>query len=154
MGSSEFQMLLNEADHGMIEDYQLSYGLLLAADYGVAQRRPRTIVIGSRVGPIPLPKRTHSKVPIGDELPWETVRSRIEKLPERPLTTELPDARTTFFDQTVPGQFKWLDLHFGRRRVIVPSCDTTACHPAEDALTFPMSCFLTAGVINPPVQRT
>ncbi len=115
MGSPEFQMLLNEADRGMIEDYQLSYGLLLAADYGVAQRRQRTIVIGSRVGPIPLPKRTHGKVPTGDELPWETVRSRIEKLPERPLTTELPDARTTFFCETVPGQFKWLDLHFGRR---------------------------------------
>jgi len=114
VGSAQFQLLLNEADHGMIEDYQLSYGLLLAADYGVAQRRLRTVVIGSRVGRIPLPTRTHSKAPTGDELPWETVRSRVAKLPERLLTTELPDARTSFFGETVPGQFKWLDLHFGR----------------------------------------
>src|SRR6185312_7711504 len=33
MSSSEFQLLLNEADHGMIQDYELSYGRLLAADY-------------------------------------------------------------------------------------------------------------------------
>ena len=34
----------------MIKDYELSQGVLLAADYGVAQRRPRTIVIGSAWG--------------------------------------------------------------------------------------------------------
>ena len=50
--SSEFQLLLDEANGGMLSGYELSYGLLLAADYGVAQRRPRTIVIGSRVGKI------------------------------------------------------------------------------------------------------
>src|SRR4051812_7560096 len=47
--ASEFQLLLDEADHGIIKDYELSWGVLLAADYGVAQRRPRTIVIGSRI---------------------------------------------------------------------------------------------------------
>lgn len=115
LGSSEFALLLNEADHGIINDYELSCGLLLAADYGVAQRRPRTVVIGSRVGRIPLPDRTHSKAPEGDERPWETVRSRIANLPEQTSTTELPDAWTAFFGRTVPGQFKWLDLHFGRK---------------------------------------
>jgi DNA (cytosine-5)-methyltransferase 1 len=35
-------------------------------------------------------------------------------LPERPSTTSLPQAQTSFFDEIVPGQFKWLDLHFGR----------------------------------------
>lgn len=113
--SPQFQLLLNEADHGMVKDYQLSYGLLLAADYGVAQRRLRTIVIGSRIGPIPLPAPTHAKVPTGELKPWETVRERISKLPERPSTTELPETRTTFFGETMPGQFKWLDLHFGRK---------------------------------------
>lgn len=115
MRNPEFQLLLNEADHGMIKDYELSYGLLLAADYGVAQRRTRTIVIGSRVGSIPLPSPTHAKVPTGKMKPWETVRGRIAKLPERPSTTELPEACTTFFGERVPGPFKWLDLHFGRR---------------------------------------
>ncbi len=115
MRNPEFQLLLNEADHGMIKNYDLSYGMLLAADYGVAQRRPRTIVVGSRIGPIPLPPPTHAKIPTGDLKPWETVRERISKLPERPSTTELPEARTTFFGESVPGQFKWLDLHFGRK---------------------------------------
>lgn len=112
--SPEFQLLLNEADHGMIKDYELTHGLLLAADHGVAQRRPRTIVIGSRIGAIELPKPTHARVPTGDLDPWQTVRSRIGKLPVRPNTTELPDARASFFGEVVPGTFKWLDLHFGR----------------------------------------
>jgi DNA (cytosine-5)-methyltransferase 1 len=112
--SAEFQLLLDEAKTGLISDYKLTHGLLLAADYGVAQRRTRTIVIGSRVGPIELPKTTHARLPKGDLHPWVTVRDRIRKLPERPSTTSLPDTRTTFFDETVPGEFKWLDLHFGR----------------------------------------
>ena len=107
-------LLLEEADHGMISDYELSHGVLLAADYGVAQRRPRTIVIGSRIGKIDLPTPTHAKAPTGRLKPWVTVRERIGKLPERPATTSLPEAKTTFFRETVPGQFKWLDLHFGR----------------------------------------
>ena len=112
--SSEFQMLFDEADHGMIRDYELRWGVLLAADYGVAQRRPRTIVIGSRVGAIDPPTPTHSKHPTGSLLPWETVRSRIKDLPVKPSTTELPDSRVEFFDHVIGGRFKGLDLHFGR----------------------------------------
>lgn len=112
--SAEFQLLLHEARSGMIRDYELSHNVLLAADYGVAQRRPRTIVIGSRVGRIELPKPTHARVATGRLKPWVTVRDRIGKLPERPVTTSLPQARTTYFGEDVAGQFKWLDLHFGR----------------------------------------
>ena len=88
--SSEFQLLLDEADHGIIKDYSLSHGVLLAADYGVAQRRPRTIVIGSRVGEIGLPPATHAKNGDRGLLPRETVRSRLDGLDEMPATTELP----------------------------------------------------------------
>jgi DNA (cytosine-5)-methyltransferase 1 len=118
--SAEFELLLDEARNGMISGYELTHGVLLAADYGVAQRRPRTIVIGSRIGKIDLPAPTHSKNPRGELRPWATVRDRIAQLPERPSTTSLPQAQTTFrakndpVGQTVPGQFKWLDLHFGR----------------------------------------
>ena len=112
--SSEFQLLLAEAQNGMLSGYALTSGLLLAADYGVAQRRLRTFVIGSRVGELELPKPTHAKVPTDDLRPWVTVRERIGKLPEQPSTTALPQARTVFFGETVPGQFKSLDLHFGR----------------------------------------
>ena len=112
--SAEFQLLLDEADNGLLSGYSLTHGVLLAADFGVAQRRPRAIVIGSRVGQIDLPAPTHSRVPTRGLKPWATVRQRIGKLPERPSTTSLPQAQTTFFGETVPGQFKWLDLHFGR----------------------------------------
>lgn len=113
--SAEFQLLLDEADHGIIKEYELSYGVLLAADYGVAQRRPRTIVIGSRVGKIELPKPTHAKTAVNHLQSWETVRSRIEGLPARPATTEIPSSRSKFFGEDVPGVFKGMDLHFGRK---------------------------------------
>jgi DNA (cytosine-5)-methyltransferase 1 len=113
--STEFGMLLEEADHGRIKNYQLSWGVLLAADYGVAQRRPRTIVIGSRIGPIGLPAPTHAKIPTGDLKPWETVRSRIAGLPPVPDTTALPTSTVRFFDKTIPGPFKGLDIHVGRQ---------------------------------------
>ena len=112
--TSEFQLLLAEADHGMIKDYVLTPGVLLAADYGVAQRRPRTIIIGSRIGKIPLPDATHAKNPTGNLLPWETVRSRIAGLDERPATTELPETMTEYFGERLRGVFKGSEIHFGR----------------------------------------
>jgi DNA (cytosine-5)-methyltransferase 1 len=113
--SSEFKLLIDEADHGMLKDYTLSPGVLLAADYGVAQRRPRTIIIGSRIGEIPLPEPTHSRTPTGKLKPWETVRSRIAGIDEVPASTELPQTYTEYFGQRFPGEFKGLDIHFGRQ---------------------------------------
>ena len=113
--TDEFQLLLSEADHGLVKDYELSYGVLLAADYGVAQRRPRTIVIGSRIGKIPLPAPTHAKVPTGDLRPWETVRSRIGTVDPYPSTTELPESMTEYFDKRIRGEFKGTEIHFGRQ---------------------------------------
>ena len=54
MKSPEFQLLLDEATNGALSEYELSYGHLNAADFGVAQRRVRTIVIGSRIGRLSL----------------------------------------------------------------------------------------------------
>ncbi|MCF7551530.1 DNA cytosine methyltransferase [Pseudonocardia sp. WMMC193] len=106
--SPEFALLLDEAAGGMIADYELAHAHLLAADYGVPQRRTRTIVIGSRIGPVdhPAPTRARGR--------WRTVRETIGALPARTATTALPDARTSVFGESVPGTFKWLDLHFGR----------------------------------------
>lgn len=115
--SAEFQLLLEEADHGVISEYELTWGVLLAADYGVAQRRPRTIVIGSRIGKIDLPNATHSKSGADGLRAWETVHSRIHGLPVKPESTELPDSRVEFFDKIIPGPFKGLDIHFGRNPV-------------------------------------
>jgi len=115
--SPEFQMLLAEADHGALKDYELTWAVLNAADYGVAQRRKRTIVIASKVGRIEMPTPTHSKTPsTGDDLaPWRTLRDVIHGLPEDPASTELPESTTSFFGEPMPGVFKQLDIHFKRQ---------------------------------------
>ena len=76
----------------MLADYELTR-CLLAADYGVPQRRPRTIVIGSRVGEIALPSRPTRRSRRCGMQAWRTVRDAIGGLPERPATTELPARR-------------------------------------------------------------
>jgi DNA (cytosine-5)-methyltransferase 1 len=113
--SSEFALLLEQATNGMIAEYELAHGVLLAADFGVPQRRARTIVIGSRVGPITLPAPTHAKRLTHTRKMWRTVRDAIADLPERLDTTELPTTSVELFGRAVPGAFKGLDLHFGRR---------------------------------------
>ena len=114
--SPEFQMLLAEADGGLLDDYELTYGVLNAADFGVSQRRRRTIVIGSRVGRIEHPSPTHTKTPEPDSdlKPWRTVRDVISGLPEAPESSELPDSTTEFFGEAMPGVFKAKDIHFRR----------------------------------------
>lgn len=112
--STEFQMLLAEADHGLLHEYELSWKVLLAADYGVPQRRPRTILIGSRIGRIDPPAPTHSRIPAAGQEPWSTVRERIAGLPKAPATTELPGRQTELFGQLISGPFSGQELHFGR----------------------------------------
>ncbi|MFI0238984.1 DNA cytosine methyltransferase [Streptomyces sp. NPDC016845] len=114
--SSEFDLLQAEVNGGLLEGYELTYGLLLAANYGAPQRRKRAIVIGSRIGKIPLPEQTHGQ---GDPLGlkrWRTVRDAFsgKQLADRPATTVLPASTTSFFGKEVPGIFKSADLHIGR----------------------------------------
>src|SRR5690349_12330638 len=114
--SPEFQLLLNEADNGSLKGYKLSYGHLNAADFGVAQRRIRTIVIGSRNGPIELPEATHARSPDPGSglLAWNGTKTCIKGLPARPYTTSLPASTAEFFGEIVPGVFKASALHIGR----------------------------------------
>ncbi|WP_220388050.1 DNA cytosine methyltransferase [Ornithinimicrobium cerasi] len=112
--SPEFDMLVNEVDHGLLRQYELSHGVLNAADYGVGQRRRRTIVIGSRVGKIELPAPTHARGGASGLRPWRTVREVIGELATRLDSTELPASKTVFFGEPMPGAFKGPDIHFGR----------------------------------------
>jgi len=115
MKSGEFQLLLDEVSTGSLSEYELSYGHLNAADFGVAQRRVRTIVIASRVGKIGLPEPTHSRRPDQTGLKqWIGTKERIAGLPEVPHTTGLPESSCEFFGRVVPGRFKGLDIHVGR----------------------------------------
>lgn len=115
--SPEFQMLLAEQDHGVLKGYEITHAVLNAADYGVAQRRKRTIVIGSRIGRIPMPSPTHAQKPAEGSglLPWRTLHDVIAGLPEDPATTELPSSKIEFFGAKLPGPFKGFDLHIKRR---------------------------------------
>lgn len=119
--SPDFALLkAEEREGGLLEDYTLSDGILLAADYGVPQRRRRTIVIGSRVGRIPMPEPTHGRPDLWDQNrdAWKTVRQAFEEgdpIPEKPTSFDLPNSTDEFFGLTVPGTFKARDLHIGRR---------------------------------------
>ncbi len=114
--SSEFALLRAEAGPGgLLEDYRLAAGFLLAADFGVPQRRKRTIVIGSRIGEIPLPEPTHIRPGAAGSGPvWHTTRDVLAGLPEILPTRELPDSWTEVFGERVRGVFKTPDLHIGR----------------------------------------
>ncbi len=110
--SYEFSLLAEEVESGDLKGYEIACGVLNAADYGVPQRRRRTIVIGSRVGTPRLPDPTHSNRE--DGRPWTTVRSAIGDLPRETSTTRLPDVTSLFFDEVVPGPFKESEIHLGR----------------------------------------
>ena len=114
--SSEFALLMAELTGGRLKRWKHhSWRVLNAADYGVPQRRARTIVIASRVGPIDHPAPTHAKDGRGGLLPWNGVRTAIDGLPPRPTTTELPATTDRFFGRTVPGPFKMAEIHFARK---------------------------------------
>ena len=113
--SSEFALLIDALNGGALKKWKhFTWRVLNAADYGVPQRRQRTILMASRVGPVALPTPTHSKDG-SDGAPWVGVRSAITGLPVRPALTELPHRSTTVFGTSVPGTFKMIDLHVGRR---------------------------------------
>lgn len=115
--SPEFKMLAAEVEHGELKEYTITHRVLNAADYGVAQRRKRTIIIGSRIGPIDLPEATHSKKAEANSglLPWVTVRDVIGGLPSRPASIDLPESKSAFFNEMMPGTFQGLDIHFRRQ---------------------------------------
>ena len=112
--SAEFALLRHEVDHGQLRNYQMAVGVLNAADYGVPQRRNRTIVIGSRVGHPVLPGPTHAREAGSGLKSWRTVRHAFHHVPLWPSTTSLPHSVTEFFGERLPGTYKSPELHIGR----------------------------------------
>jgi DNA (cytosine-5)-methyltransferase 1 len=91
IGSSELADFRSELG----DEWKLTEAVLNAADYGVPQVRRRAIVIGSRLGEVPLPNPTHERhledaslrlvSSIDRSLPgWRTVRDAIGHLPPEP----------------------------------------------------------------------
>ena len=105
--SSEYEEILKSATE---LGYKVEGKILNAADYGVPQRRKRTIIIGLCNSILPIhPEPTHQDIQsnrgnqfFGSLLPWETVRRAIGDLPE-PVGTDIR------LNEVPP-----LNLHFGR----------------------------------------
>ena len=105
--------------------YQISYGLVNAADYSVPQVRQRVIFIGSRdhelgkVDPTPnlseLMQATHSKVPEGGRVAWRTLQDALDGLsPEDDEGQKYSPARASVLEK-VPegGNWRFLRANFG-----------------------------------------
>jgi len=107
--SGQFELMLEWTNPGgRLEGYEVAYAILNAADYGVAQRRRRVIVIGSRVGSPSIPSPTHGEK---DREPWVGLRDALEGVPFEAGSSDLPERRLA--DGT-PGPFKALELHLSR----------------------------------------
>lgn len=114
MRSEEAKLLLAEGNAGgKLEDYDIDVRIVRATDFGAAQLRRRTIVIGTRrdLEPIRVPNWT---LPASE---WQTVRDVIGKLDAHIPSgrTELPESRFPFHDRLLPGAFKSSELHLTRK---------------------------------------
>lgn len=79
----------------LLSDFEITYGVLNAVDFGAPQRRERAFIIGSKIGRIDLPKPTHTPEMhmtvaealegCDDHLPNMTAREDCVKSSERTL---------------------------------------------------------------------
>jgi DNA (cytosine-5)-methyltransferase 1 len=125
LNSEEGQELIRET---RAMGYQVEGRILIAADYGAPQVRRRTIIFGSRVGPVAFPEQTHVNPEKRDlqtrHLPdWVSVRQAIGDLPFQPTGYSLhigrnPTAKSMQrYRHIPPGGNRW-DLP----RDLMPEC--------------------------------
>lgn len=113
--SAEFDLLVSELKNGRLKRWKhVACDVLNAADYGAPQRRQRTILIASRIGPIDLPTPRHARDVVDGRLPWRTVRDAISHVPFKTESTDLPPRSVEFFGELLPGPFKSTEIHIGR----------------------------------------
>jgi DNA (cytosine-5)-methyltransferase 1 len=117
---------------GLLADYAFEPGLLNAADFGAAQARRRTILIGRhRDLPAPgLPAATHAgrHVPLWDVL--KGVRRRVS-------STELPSRSTVVGGRLRPGPFLTTELHVGRTYTATSMARIRSIPPAGNRFDIP-----------------
>lgn len=115
LGSEEGQELMRETRK---LGYQVEGRILNSADYGAAQIRKRTIIIGSRIGPVAFPEQTHVNPKKKDLTTrhladWVTVRQVIGDLPLEPTGVSLhigrnPTAKSLLrYKHIPPGGNRW-----------------------------------------------
>jgi DNA (cytosine-5)-methyltransferase 1 len=126
--SGQFRDLYRETyKGGRLRNYQITPVILNAAEFGVPQIRRRAVVFGSRRD---LPKIDE---PVGELAnrpdSWLTVRSAIGDLDSDLNEIDLPGTRTEQDGLVLPGPFKTIELHLGRRPTQL-SLDRYAAIPA------------------------
>lgn len=104
--SDQFALLRAEVADGALRGYELTSGVVNAADYGVPQRRIRAIVVGSRTGRAGLPTPTH-KGPSG----WVDLYEALYGIPFEPTASILPHREDA---DGIPGPFAVNELHLHR----------------------------------------
>lgn len=123
--SAQGQSLLTQARR---LGYKAEGRILNSADYGSPQLRKRTIIIGSRIGPVVFPPPSHGDPSARQGLyphlqPWRTVRDAIGDLPRQPTGQDLHWGRNPTpkslqrYGHIPPGGNRW-DLPLN----LMPDC--------------------------------
>ncbi len=118
--SPEYGILELMVKNGKLRDYRIEAKVLNTADYGIAQKRKRVIVIGCRkdIGEPTFPNPTHTEsdaTALLEQLrPWETLKSVLKGVDHQVDITELPERTKPHFGKHVPGHFRGKELHIGR----------------------------------------
>jgi DNA (cytosine-5)-methyltransferase 1 len=114
--SVQYLLLKAEIAQGRLKEYEdVTQDLVNSADFGVPQRRSRTMFVASRVGRVPKLTATHSKDGRLFTAHWTDVRSAIGDLEGVATSSDLPDRSVELFGQRIPGLFSSRELHLGRQ---------------------------------------
>jgi DNA (cytosine-5)-methyltransferase 1 len=91
--------------------YDVTWGVLNAADYGVPQLRERAFIVGSsKGGPVAFPGPTHARRPWDGLRPWVTLGEALARLAEEsPVVVRYSRRKETVFRLIPPGG-NWRDL--------------------------------------------
>lgn len=122
--SAQFQTFIRTLRRSFPE-YELEFGVLNAADYGVPQRRRRGIVVASRIGSPLFPTKSHGPDSKSGR-PFATVREAIGDLPFEPTGRDLHlgrNPRPSFLERykAVPEGGNRFDLARNRPDLL-PDC--------------------------------
>ncbi|WP_237495142.1 DNA cytosine methyltransferase [Modestobacter sp. L9-4] len=138
----EFQLLRRAADEGgELSDFRSQVFRLNAADFGAPQKRVRTVVVGSRIGPVVDPVMTHGKNPGAGLEAWRSLR---QAFLEGPVVLEpdvrdvwLPESAIDFQGVPVAGPFKLRDLHVTRHYDVLSEIRYAHIAPGQGRFQLP-----------------